>query len=115
MASLRSQVGHLVRHHRERARLTQSELADRINRSPQLIGRIERGTAAPSFETLEALSAALNTPVRDFFGVGQLEAKSGPEDALVRLLERGAGLDQPDLEWLDRLVSVALSRRAPRS
>jgi len=114
MASLRSRVGLLIRHHRERAGLTQAELADQAERSHQLIGRIERGQAAPSFETLEVLSTVLNTPVRDFFGAGEHDTTTRAADALDRLLGRVAGLNQADLEWLDRLVGLALSRRPSR-
>lgn len=114
MAGLRQQVGHLIKHHREGAGLTQAELAERINRSVNLVGRIERGDAAPSFETLEALSEALNTPVREFFGAGDFHVGGRQRDGLARLLGRAAALDRTDLEWLDKLVSVALSRRPPR-
>lgn len=115
MSNLRIQVGHLVRHHREFAGLTQADLAERTERSVQLIGRIERGATAPSFETLEGIASALNVQVRDLFGVSDFAAGQNSEDgALGRLVSRVATLNSSDLEWLVQLVDHALSRKPPR-
>lgn len=114
MADLRSQVGRLVRHHRERCGLTQAELADRIERSVQLVARIESGKAAPSFETLDALASAFMIPVRDLFGADAYFAGAGSADPLNRLVHRVSALDPIDLEWVVKVVDVALSRKPPR-
>jgi len=110
MTSLQTQVGNLVRHHREQARLTQAQLAERCGRSVELISRIERGAGAPSFDTLEVLSRELQIDVRDLFGVGSFAAGSST-DALAKLVGRLAGLDPEDLEWADRVLAAALSRK----
>lgn len=110
MATLRRQVGALVRHHRERAGLTQTDLAERINKSLETISGVERGKTAPSFDTLSDLSVALGVPVRDFFGAGDFAAEAGRNDPLVRLVNRISGLPAGDLEWLDRVVAAALTR-----
>ena len=104
----------MIRHHREMAGLTQADLAGRIERSVQLIGRMERGQTAPGFDTLESMAVALGVPVRDFFGAGTYEAGSATPDQMVKLIERMSGLDPTDLIWLDRLVAHVLSRRPPR-
>lgn len=115
MSELRVQVGNLVRHQRELAELSQASLADKINKSVQLVGRIERGESAPSFETLEALSLALETPVRNFFGIGSYETGSkASDDPLERIIARTASMSRIDLEWLDTLVANALDRKPPR-
>ena len=112
MATLRRQVGAMVRHHRERAGLTQGDVAEKINKSLETVGGIERGKAAPSFETLTDLSEALGVPVREFFGAGSYAAEAGRGDALVRLVDRVSGLDNDDVEWIDRLVTIALARKS---
>jgi len=112
MSTLRRQVGTLVRHHRERAGLTQAELAERVDKALQTIGRIERGDAAPSFDTLADFSRVLGVPVREFFGVGAFEAQAGRSDPLVKLVDRVAGLSDDDVEWIDRLVATALARKS---
>ena len=112
MATLRRQVGAMVRHHRERAGLTQGEVAEKINKALETISSIERGKSAPSFETLSDLSEALGVSVREFFGTGSYAAEAGRNDALVRLVDRVSGLDNDDLEWIDRLVTTALARKS---
>lgn len=108
--SLKSEVGALIRTHREAARLTQADLADRAGRSLELIGKIERGGAAASFDTLEALAKALDVPVSAFFQIGNYEA-GGSNPILAKIVNRLAKLDPDDLEWADRLLSVGLSRK----
>lgn len=111
MVSLREEVGHAIRHQRKALGWSQDELAARADRSVEMITRLERGRVAPSFDTLEALARAFGVPVRDLFGVGAYAAKSGQDDGLVRLISRVSGLDPEDLDWIDRLVTVALARK----
>jgi transcriptional regulator with XRE-family HTH domain len=115
LSELREQVGKLLRHHREKAGLTQQQLADQVGRSVEFMGRVERGAVAPSFETLEAFSKALNVPVRDFFGVGEFAVSSGRDDPLIRIVSKACTLDVPDLEWLDRVIATVLGRKTPRT
>src|SRR5438309_1602219 len=111
MATLKAQVGALIRRHRKRLGLTQDRLAEQTGRSVEMINRIERGQAAPSFDTLEALSRELKVPIRDLFGAGGFAASPEADDALVRLIGRVSGLENADLDWIDKLVSVALNRK----
>ena len=70
------------------------------------------------FTVLSApLVVALGTAVgmflhREFFGVGQFEARGGRADPLVKLVDRVAGLNDDDVEWIDRLVATALARKS---
>lgn len=112
MASLREQVGGLIRHHRDRAGLNQTELADRVGMAQETISRMERGAFAPSFETLVDLANALSVEVRDFFEVGTLAVREGRDDPLVRLVGRLTELSNDDVEWIDKLVATALSRKS---
>lgn len=114
MATLREQVGGLIRHHRDRADLKQSELADLVGLAQETVSRIERGAIAPSFETLVDFAKAVNVDVRDFFEAGDFVAREGREDPLVRLVARLTELSNDDIEWIDKLVATALSRK-PRS
>jgi transcriptional regulator with XRE-family HTH domain len=110
MPSLEQQVGALVRHHRERADLTQSALAELVDLQVGSISRIERGENAPSFDTLSKLAEVLKVDVRDFFGLGPFAAKDGREDPLVRLIERVSPLDVAKLDWIDSVVTAVLAK-----
>jgi len=113
-SSLRGQVGDLIRLQREQARLTQADLGERAGKSVELIGKIERGETAPSFDTLDALSRALSVPVAHFFEVGGFRA-GDDNSRLAQLVHRLAGLDADDLEWADELLKVALKRKVRAS
>lgn len=112
MASLREQVGGLIRHHRDRAGLNQTEVADLIGVAQETISRIERGSLAPSFETLADLANALKVDVRDFFEAGDFVAREGRDDPLVRVVGRLTELSDDDVEWVDKLIVTALSRKS---
>jgi transcriptional regulator with XRE-family HTH domain len=67
MAKLQKQLGARIYELREKANLTQAQLAEKTNVSNDTISRIERGIRSPSFEVLERLSKALNIEVRELF------------------------------------------------
>ena len=55
-----------VRNHRKALELTQEELAERVEVTIETIGKIERGVAAPTFNTAEKIAGALKVnPVAD--------------------------------------------------
>ena len=53
-------LGDRIRHSRERAKLTQEQLAEICSLSAAHIGHIERGTRIPSIDTLFRISTSLN-------------------------------------------------------
>lgn len=109
MASLREEFGRLVRHHRLRVGITQLELAERADLSLEMIGRIERGEVGTSLESIEKLSAALGTPAREFFGAGPYAASKRP-GKLGAIVAKLAPLKPDELDWIARLLDVALRR-----
>jgi transcriptional regulator with XRE-family HTH domain len=62
-----------MRQLRRQRNITQERLAEGISVSVDLISNIERGVNAPSFETIQKLSEALNVPVKDLFDFSELE------------------------------------------
>lgn len=68
--SLATTFGSNLRHHRKAKHLTQDQLAEMVELSSEMISKIERGIAAPSFATVEKLSEVLEVPEVAFFGVG---------------------------------------------
>ena len=51
--------------------MTQSELAERIDRSIHLVGRLERGKKWPALKTAIEVAIALQTDVRSLFPEAQ--------------------------------------------
>ena len=80
-------LGSLVREARERARLTQSELAQRARTSQPAIARYEAGQASPMIETAQRLVEACG------FGVGveltgvSAQRQAAADSALARSVE----------------------------
>jgi transcriptional regulator with XRE-family HTH domain len=112
MSTLRRQVGSFIKRQRERADLSQAELGDKVGKSLETIGRIERGKLSPSLDTLEAIAAVLRVDVRDLFGAGDFAAQTRKDDPLTKLLDRVISLNDEDAEWIGKLVAVALTKRS---
>lgn len=107
MGQLGIYLGQQVRSLRVERGLSQADLADAAGTSEEWIRRIERGARSPSFDTLEALSAALGVSVaRLFAGFGD-EQGAGRE----LLLAETEGFDADQLAWLGS--AARLLRRAP--
>lgn len=87
--------------------MSQAQLAEAAGTSEEWIRRIERGARSPSFDTLEALSAALGVTVaRLFAGCG-----GAKEARYERLIAEVEGLTIEQVEWLE--AAAKLMRKMP--
>lgn len=59
------QIGKNIKHYRELRKLTQQQLADKINKGLNFVGKIEVAYAKPSFNTLIDISIALDVPLSE--------------------------------------------------
>jgi transcriptional regulator with XRE-family HTH domain len=83
---------------REAARLTQQDLAEKIDRSVEAVSNLERGASEPSLETLGRLAKALNTPIIELIEPYNTSRKIDPSRMsaetkaieLIRLLDTKA-------------------------
>ena len=112
MPDLKNVFGAHVRQVRKARGFTQAQLAEHCDLSIDMVGRIERGDAAPSFDTIEKLVTALQTQAPTLFGGLPLVADSTPERdrALNRIIKRIGALAERDLEWIDRVLLAVLRR-----
>lgn len=75
---LQTIFGSNVRHHRRALGLTLEQLSEAVGVSRETIGKIERGTSAPLFETAERIAAALEvSPPSLFSGESELSGERG--------------------------------------
>lgn len=107
MAKIEDQLGAVVKHHRKRLGLTQSQLAERIDRQPGTVQSLEAGNA-PTFETLVRLAAVFEVNLRDLFGVGEFTIQEGRDDPLVGIVQRLSGLTTEELQWIDEVLAITL-------
>jgi transcriptional regulator with XRE-family HTH domain len=95
-----SPLGRLLRRHREQARLTQEELADRAGVSARTISDIERGVRARAYaDTATRLSVALG--LTDTDRATFLDAARGP-NSLVGAGYRVSRVPRPITSLIDR-------------
>lgn len=85
---LKQAFGTNVRHHRRAAGMTQERLAELVDISIETIGKIERGVAAPSFDTAEKIAAALDLPAIALFGAGKEALPKGRRGQLLALVQQ---------------------------
>lgn len=64
-------LGQIISSRRKSLKLTQEKLADMIERSPGLIGQIERGETNPSYETLCRLKNVLQFDLDDAYSMNE--------------------------------------------
>jgi transcriptional regulator with XRE-family HTH domain len=108
MATLEEQLGAVVKHHRKRLGLTQSQLAERIDRQPGTVQSLEAGSNAPTFETLVRLAAVFEIHLRDLFGVGEFAIETGRNDPMVGIIQRLSALTPEELQWVDEVLAITL-------
>jgi len=105
---LKELFGSSLRQCRRAKGLTQAQLAEATELSLEMIGRLERGRTAPSFETIAALARALNVPAAVLFGA----ASTGIESERRELLDRINGLlaktSDEDLRRVQRVLRALL-------
>jgi transcriptional regulator with XRE-family HTH domain len=109
MSNLTKRFGRLLVGHRTRRRLTQEQLAQRIEMSVDMISRMESGTSGASFNTIEKLARALD------IDPGQLFVADLPDDERTRtglntLIARLAKMSARELGWVEALLDIAVKR-----
>lgn len=113
MKKLERLLGANLRRLRRAQGMTQVQLAVAIGRSIDLISRMERGEAAPSFGTLEMLCHALNIPAAALFG-GELPPRPS-EPARAELERITSAMSNRELAWTADLIKAALARPPSKS
>jgi len=97
---LRERIAHSLRHEREAARISVSELARRAGISKATVSQLESGVGNPSVETLWAIGDALGVP----FSTLVDERSTAPR--LIRLGDH-AGVPSAASPYLATLLSAA--------
>ena len=108
---LRKTFGANVRHHRRALGLTQESLAEKAEISIEMMGRLERGEASPSFDTVESVARALGVPAIAFFGSGAVVVPEGERGRLLHRVNAAlANLNGDDLKRVTRMLEAFVGR-----
>lgn len=93
------QIGEQIKKAREFARLTQEQLAEYIEVSPQFVSDLERGVVGISLTTLKRVCTTLCV------SCDQILFGKKTEDRTAILAEKCAGLDEMHFDLLVEIVS----------
>ena len=113
IVTLNELFGANVRQYRRVKGLTQAQLAEAVDLSVEMVGKIEQGTSSPSFEKMQKLCNALDVPVAVLFGATADSAAHGRRGELLgRINSHLANLNDTDLERLETMVRAFARRRS---
>lgn len=67
MSVVHKRIGGKIAEIRLAHKLTQAQLAERVDLSDETISRMERGVSFPSLKTIEKIACSLDVSIKDFF------------------------------------------------
>lgn len=91
---------------------SQAELAERADLSTDMLGRIERGQASSSFDTVEALARALTVSPAALFGHGDFPDEDSDRGRALRdIMSELARANDDQIALVLRLILAALHQK----
>lgn len=108
---LKQAFGTNVRHHRRAAGMTQEKLAGEVDVSIETIGKIERGVAAPSFDTAEKIAAVLDLSPLALFGATDAAMPKGERGKLIARIQQSlAAMNEDQLARTANMIDAFMGR-----
>ena len=101
MSSGNKVFGKRIKELRERKKLTQEKLAEKVRLDLQTISRIETGYYFTSFENLEKLADALDVTIADLFNFGHVKPK---EELIKEINTELANSSEKDVQRIHKLI-----------
>jgi len=80
MRTIKQQLGTKIKEARKARRLSQEQLAEKIDIESKHVSRIEVGTSYPSLQRLEKIALALNVSIKDLFDFTASPVKAPARD-----------------------------------
>lgn len=105
MESSKEYLGSRIKELRQKTKLTQAQLAEKIGIDPKHLSRIEGGKNYPSLDTLEKLAFSLNIQISDLFEVSHLQDKDVLINEITDMLKSS---DIKDIKIVYRLIKDVL-------
>ena len=107
MSDIEKQIGGKITEIRLAQKLTQAQLAEKVDLSVVTISRMERGVSFPSLKTIEKIANALDVPLWEFFSFDEHK----PEDAnfereLSKLISFLRTLKKQDIILIHRVLKI---------
>ena len=107
VVTLMKVLGSNVRQHRRARKMTQAQLAEAVELSVEMIGKVERGVTSPSLDKLGALASALGVPAAALLAEGAISEPAGARGGLLgRINDHLARTTDADLERVERMLGA---------
>jgi len=104
MTTVRALLGARIKELRKLRRLTQEQLAEKVDLATRYISLIEVGRSSPSLETIENIARALQVEIRDLFEFVHLQPGGVTTESLQELL---ADMDEKTAKTVFKMVRAA--------
>ena len=105
---LKKLFGASLRQCRRSRGLTQAQLAEATDLSLEMIGRLERGLAAPSLETIASLAAALQLAPAVLFGAEPTGMTGERHETLERIRQLLASSSDAEVKRAERVLNALM-------
>jgi XRE family transcriptional regulator, regulator of sulfur utilization len=109
MSGFSIEVGNRIRHYRKAADLTQEKLGELLSIDPSYIGRIERGEANITLETVLKVAEALQISPYDLFRPSKKQKNSEKNELVEKVTIMIMNLHIDDLKIVTRIVREAIN------
>jgi transcriptional regulator with XRE-family HTH domain len=107
MSAIEKRIGGKITEIRLERKLTQPELAEKINVSVETISRMERGVTFPSLKTVEKISKTLDVPLKTFFDFDEFQSKDKSfERELSKLIAFLRTLREEEITMIYKILKV---------
>src|ERR1700730_4821922 len=105
---MKERCGTSRREGRRARRLTQAQLAEAADLSLEMIGRLERGLTAPSFETIAGLISALRIVAAELFGAGATDSEGERREIIGRISQLLASASDAQVRQAERVLNALI-------
>ena len=107
MTDIEKQIGGKITEIRLAQKLTQAQLAEKVDLSVVTISRMERGVSFPSLKTIEKIANALDVPLWEFFCFDEHKPKDADfERELSKLISFLRTLKKQDIILIHRVLKI---------
>lgn len=105
--SLTSIFGSNLRIQRKALGITQAELAERLDMSIEMISKLERGVASPSFPTVKRIADNIGVPEVLFFSLGTQTVPAGEYGRLLTRVQSSlARMNEDQLARAEKVLAA---------
>jgi len=107
-SNLQTLLGARIKKLRNRAGLTQAQLAERVDISDEFLSRMERGAKAPSLHTAEKVAQALGVSMKELFDFEAVPAADSKTARLEGLVSYLTTVDEETVQLVDAVARAVV-------